>query len=66
MAIIPALAVPLMVMAGFLVNQNNIPYFFYEFEYLSPFKYCFQAGLIVKWNISVFSQLKISLERILG
>jgi len=43
MAMTPILVIPLMVMAGFFVNQNNIPYFLYEFEYISPFKYGYQA-----------------------
>lgn len=36
-----------MLFAGFFVNQNNIPWFLMEFQYLSIFKYGFQA---LVWN----------------
>ena len=39
----PVLIIPFMLFAGFFVNQNNIPWFLKEFEYLSIFKYGFQA-----------------------
>lgn len=47
MSMIPVIIVPFMVLAGFLVNQNNIPYYFYPIEYVSMFKYGFQASI---WN----------------
>lgn len=47
MALVPILVIPFLLLAGFFVNQNNIPYYFYEFEYLSIFKYIFQAAFIV-------------------
>jgi len=43
MALIPMVMLPLMLMGGFYVNQNNIPYFFYEIKYVSMFKYGYQA-----------------------
>jgi len=43
MAMVPLLIIPFMLFAGFFVNQNNIPYFFYEFAYISIFKYAFQS-----------------------
>lgn len=39
--------IPFLLFAGFFVNQINIPYYFYPFEYLSVFKYVFQAAFIV-------------------
>ena len=51
MALIPLLILPFMIMAGFFVNQNNIPYYFYPYEYLSIFKYCFQAAVIVRKHL---------------
>jgi len=57
MAMVPVLLVPLLAMAGFFVNQNNIPVFFYPFEYISPFKYAFQAG-----SINEFRDLKLSCQ----
>ena len=47
MSLIPVILVPFMVMAGFFVNQSNIPYYFYPIQYLSMFKFGFQAAVIV-------------------
>lgn len=46
-SLIPIVIIPFILLAGFLVNQNNIPYFFYPYEYLSFFKYVYQAAFIV-------------------
>lgn len=47
MALFPALVLPSMIFAGYLVNQKNIPFYFYEIEYISPFRYIFMASAIV-------------------
>lgn len=47
MAMTPVVLIPLMAFAGFFVNQDKIPYYFIEFEYISPWKYAFQA---LCWN----------------
>ena len=47
MALFPALILPGMIFAGYFVNQSDIPYYFYEFEYTSPFRYLFMANSIV-------------------
>ena len=47
MSLIPVILVPFMVMAGFFVNQSNIPYYFYPIQYLSMFKFGLQAAVIV-------------------
>jgi hypothetical protein len=39
----PVLIIPFMLFAGFFVNQDNIPKFLIPFEYLSIFKYGYQA-----------------------
>ena len=39
----PVLIIPFMLFAGFFVNQDNIPWFLIEFQYLSIFKYGYQA-----------------------
>jgi len=39
----PVLIVPFMLFAGFFVASSSIPYFLREFEYLSIFKYGYQA-----------------------
>ncbi len=46
-ALVPALVIPFMILGGFFVNQDNIPYIFYPFTYLSMFKYGFEASAIV-------------------
>ena len=47
MAMTPVLLVPMMLFSGFFVGQDKIPYYFYEFQYISPMKYAFQAALQV-------------------
>lgn len=39
----PVLIIPFMLFAGFFVNQENIPVWLIEFQYLSIFKYGYQA-----------------------
>lgn len=39
----PVLIIPFMLFAGFFVNQDNIPWFLKPFQYMSIFKYGFQA-----------------------
>ena len=39
----PVLIIPFMLFAGFFVSASNIPWFLKEFEYLSIFKYGYQA-----------------------
>jgi len=46
MASVPFLVVPFMMFAGFLISQSDIPYYYYEFEYLSTFKYFYQASYL--------------------
>ena len=45
----PVLIIPLLVFAGFFVNQNNIPYYFYPIQYISSLKYGFQASIFVNF-----------------
>lgn len=46
MALIPVVVIPLMVMGGFFVNSDNIPDFLKWIEYISMFKWGFQAAAI--------------------
>ena len=39
----PVLIIPFMLFAGFFVSSDNIPVYLKEFEYLSIFKYGYQA-----------------------
>ena len=39
----PVLIIPFMLFAGFFVSSDNIPVFLKEFEYLSIFKYGYEA-----------------------
>lgn len=45
-ALIPVIIVPFFAFAGFFVNQDRIPVFFYPFKYMSIFKWAFQASAI--------------------
>ncbi|CAD8049574.1 unnamed protein product [Paramecium sonneborni] len=49
-ALVPALVIPFMILGGFFVNQDNIPYIFYPFTYLSMFKYGFEAAVINEFD----------------
>ena len=43
MTLTPVLIIPFMLFAGFFVSSDNIPIFLKEFEYLSIFKYGYEA-----------------------
>jgi ABC-type multidrug transport system permease subunit len=43
MALVPVLIIPLMLVGGFFNNLSNVPKVFYPLEYISMFKYGFQA-----------------------
>ena len=68
----PVIIVPFFLLAGFFVNQSNIPVWLYEFEYLSIFRYMFQAFCIVRnyhrrmsmttSNPSTASHLSVSIQ----
>lgn len=47
-SLVPVTIIPLLVFAGFFVNQNNVPYYFYPIQYLSMVKYGFQAAIMIK------------------
>lgn len=66
MALVPVLIIPMMLFAGFFVGQDKIPYYFYEFKYISPIKYGFQAGVVVidSFPILLWFNLLQLLERI--
>ena len=46
----PVLIIPFMLFAGFFVNQENIPKFLIEFQYLSIFKYGYQALMLNEYT----------------
>lgn len=50
LALVPILIIPFFVLAGFFVNQDSIPVWLIEFEYLSVFKWMFQALAIVTFS----------------
>ncbi len=43
MALVPALIIPLLLVGGFFAPLNQVPKFYYIFEYISMFKYGYQA-----------------------
>ena len=49
LSLFPVIIIPLLVFAGFFVNQNNIPYYFYPIQYISFLKYGFQAKIMVQF-----------------
>lgn len=42
----PVLIIPFMLFAGFFVSTSNIPFFLKEFEYISIFKYGYNALML--------------------
>jgi hypothetical protein len=46
----PVLIIPFMLFAGFFVNQEQIPKFLIEFQYLSIFKYGYQALMLNEYE----------------
>jgi ATP-binding cassette subfamily G (WHITE) protein 1 len=46
----PVLIIPFMLFAGFFVSASSIPIFLKEFEYLSIFKYGFQALMLLEFT----------------
>ena len=50
MVVTPVTIMPLFLFSGFFVNQNNILPILTPFEYLSPFKYSFQALAINEYD----------------
>jgi len=50
MATIPIIIIPMNLLSGFFLNldnYNDIRVIFYPMMYLSPFKYGYQAGMII-------------------
>ena len=50
LALIPILVIPMMLVSGFFVSLNQVPKFFYWLEYLSMFKYGYQAMVTNQYN----------------
>jgi len=49
----PVLIIPFMLFAGFFVSASSIPWFLKEFEYLSIFKYGYQALLLNQFTDNI-------------
>ena len=47
MTMVPLIIIPFMLFGGFFVNQSNVPYYFYPIQYISMFKYGYQATVEV-------------------
>lgn len=50
MALVPVLVIPFMVLGGFFVNTNNVPSYLKWIEYVSMFKYGFQAATLNEFD----------------
>lgn len=48
MSLVPLIQIPCMLFSGIFVTSDNVPYFLYEFQYIAPTKYAFQAAAVVK------------------
>jgi len=57
MAMVPMVLIPFMLFGGYFVNQSNVPYYFYPLQYMSMFKYGFQAAVEVKKTVFYMSTL---------
>jgi len=66
MSLSPMILIPFMLFGGFYVNQNNVPYYFYPIQYISMFKYGFQAAVqvfcLIILNFLEFCLFRMSLE----
>lgn len=47
MSLVPMINIPFMLFGGFFSSQSTVPYYFYPFQYLSMFKYGYQAAVEV-------------------
>jgi ATP-binding cassette subfamily G (WHITE) protein 1 len=45
LALVPVLIIPQMLVSGFFISLNQVPKFFYWLEYLSMFKYGYEAAI---------------------
>jgi ABC-type multidrug transport system permease subunit len=52
-ALIPLLIIPLMLSGGYFRSVNDMPKFFYIFEYISMLKYGFQAGIMNNYRSNI-------------
>jgi len=50
LAIAPLIMMPLLIFGGFFVNTDSIPKYFIWLEYMSFFKYGFEAIVVNEWN----------------
>jgi ABC-type multidrug transport system permease subunit len=50
MALVPVLIIPFLMLSGFFVSLDSIPKVFYPLEYISPFRYGFQANMLNEFN----------------
>jgi len=47
LALAPIIIIPLLIMSGFFVNHNQIPDYLIWIEYISMFRYGFEAACLV-------------------
>ncbi|CAJ0578485.1 unnamed protein product, partial [Mesorhabditis spiculigera] len=50
MALMPIFVVPMMAFAGFYINQESLPIYFYPLKYFSWFNYGFEAMAVNQWS----------------
>lgn len=50
MALVPVLIIPFLLVGGFFVPLSTVPKVFYPFEYLSMFRYGFEAMIYSQYE----------------
>ncbi|VDM26186.1 unnamed protein product [Toxocara canis] len=48
--VMPAFVMPALAFAGFFINQNTLPIYFFYFKYISYFGYAYESLIINEWT----------------
>jgi len=49
-AVLPVIVIPLLAFAGFYINKDSLPIYFYPLKLFSYFGYAFEASAINEWS----------------
>ena len=50
MALVPVLIIPFMMLSGFFISLDKVPKVFIPLEYMSPFRYGYQATIMNEFS----------------
>lgn len=56
MAFVPILIIPFMMLSGFFIDLDSIPKVFIPFEYISPFRYGYQAMIMNEFHNKTYGK----------